>query len=153
MVRAVLLVLVVHSLALLALSTRSPTCYEHEVEPNSTLATATLASSSLPAWPPPALCGDGDGSERDLWRIPLDYHSTWFLEGAAHFTLESEGPCSLVVLSAQAPPFVPYALVGRWESGLGLISTGEVGVVYYWKGFDHLVLSVRSSGPYRLTYW
>jgi len=153
MVRAVLVVLVVHSLALLALSKRWPTCNEHEVEPNSTPATATLASSSLPAWPPPALCGDGNGWERDLWRVPLDYHSSWFLEGAAHFTLQAEGPCSMIVLSAQAPPFKPYALVGRWESATGSIQTGEVGVVYWWKGFDHLVLSVQARGPYRLTYW
>jgi hypothetical protein len=132
-------------------------CSQEELEPNGSIAAAATARASLPVWPPAALCGESGGSDADFWRIPLDFHTNWLCEGEANFTLETEGPCRLTILSPDGVAGMPaYRVVGSWQSALGHIETGGLGVLYYWRFFDHLIAVVEVNGrraQYRLTYW
>ena len=131
-----------------------PFCSQEELEPNGSIRAADTARASLPVWPPRSLCGEAGGSDRDVWRIPLDFHTSWLCEGEALFTLEAEGPCRLTLLS---PTSVGsrYQVIGTWQSLNGQIATGPVGVLYYWRHFDHVAAIVEAKGQkvrYRLTY-
>ena len=134
-----------------------PFCSQEESEPNGSIAMADVARATLPAWPSVALCGEDGAANVDCWRIPLDFHTSWLCEGEANFTLDAEGPCRLILMSPQAwPGRPPYMVVGIWQSSLGHIETGQLGILYYWRHFDHLIAVVDVEGrsaPYRLTYW
>ena len=134
-----------------------PFCSQEELEPNGSIGVADVARASLPVWPPAALCGEAGASDADFWRVPLDFHTTWLCEGEANFTLETQGPCRLTLLSPDGMEGMPaYRVIGSWQSAAGHIETGQLGVMYYWRFFDHVVAVVEVNGrraPYRLTYW
>src|SRR5688572_30756445 len=134
-----------------------PNCFQEESEPNGSMAMANVAPTPLPAWPPVAVCAEAGGADVDFWRIPLDYHTSWMCEGAAHFTLDTTGACQLALLVPQGFAGLPaYKVIGRWRSAVGHIETGQVGVPYYWRYFDHLIAVVEVNGrpaPYQLSYW
>jgi len=132
-----------------------PICMQQESEPNGSFVAADLARTTLPVWPPVALCGESGRSDLDLWRIPLDYHTSWLCEGEANFALDAEGPCKLILVSPE-PIRSGYAILGTWQSASGHIKTGQVGVMYYHRSLDHVFAIVEVAGrraPYRLTYW
>jgi len=137
---------------------RAPVCSQEESEPNGTISTATTANVTLPAFPAVTLCGAASMSDNDFWKVPLLYPTSMMCEGRGRFTLDAGAPVSLTVLSAtdwngQAG----YSLVGRWDSQAGHVDTGELGILYYWAGFNHcmVLVEVHSPGqtPYRLAYW
>jgi hypothetical protein len=131
-----------------------PFCTQEEFEPNGSTTTADAARTTLPVWPPVALCGEAATADEDYWRIPLDFHTTWLCEGEANFKLDAGGPCRLTLMSPQ--PGRNYKILGSWHSASGHIETGQIGVLYYRRFFNHLVAIVEVEGeraPYRFSYW
>ena len=132
-----------------------PICTQEESEPNGSMPAADPALTTLPSWPAVTLCGESGRSDLDFWRIPLDFHTSWLCEGEAHFMLDTEGPCRLILVSPQ-PTGAAYAIVGTWQSASGHIETGQLGLLYYHRSLDHVFAIVEAAGRrarYRLTYW
>jgi hypothetical protein len=126
-------------------------CGQPEMEPNNSLARATVAHETLPAVVAQILQGSAAGEDRDCWEIPLDYHTPWYCEGKAHFMLQSAAPVELAVFGSTGGG--GYHLVGRWTSVTGFIDTGDVPLEYYWKSLNKAMAVVQGGGAYKLTYW
>jgi hypothetical protein len=99
---------------------------------------AVRSPASAPSVPrTTTLCGPAGLS---IWSIPLDFHSSWFLEGELLFYSTSPTPFRATLLQNSRP--IAHLLPGRTVTA----------VTYYKSVHDEVRLVVRATSPYQITY-
>ena len=134
-------------------------CDQRETEPNWAIALATPCDYTLPCFPATTVCGEARIGDQEIWRIPMDFHTTMLCEGETRLSVNTLAgqPASLLLLNASNwNGKKNYELVGFWYDENGRVSTDFIGVTYHHVGFDHLIamVEVYSQEPaaYQLNY-